>query len=66
MEMTSLPASVVHLDRKGSLQKGKDADILIFDPEDIRENATYENPKQYGSGFRRIFVGGKEIKIPEN
>ena len=62
-KMTSMPASVVHLDRKGILKKGMDADILVFSPDAVRENATYENPKQFGSGFSHIFIGGTEADL---
>jgi len=62
-KMTSMPASVVHLNRKGILKKGMDADILVFSPDAVRENATYENPKQFGSGFSHIFIGGTEADL---
>lgn len=47
--------------RKGRLQPGADADIAIFDPATIRDNATYQNPAQYSSGMRYVLVHGQLV-----
>lgn len=57
-KMTSNPAKALRLKGKGLLQVGFDADILIFDPAQVRENATYETPDRFSSGFD-VIVGGK-------
>jgi len=43
---------------KGRIQVGADADITVFDPETVIDNATFEKPMQYSSGFHHVLVGG--------
>ena len=56
--MTSLPASNLNLDRRGSLKPGWYADVVVFDPEEIRDHATFEDAKQYASGMMHVIVNG--------
>jgi N-acyl-D-aspartate/D-glutamate deacylase len=58
-KMTSLPASFLQLKDRGILQKGYKADIAIFDPETIREHATYADARQYSTGVEYVIVNGK-------
>ncbi len=58
-KMTSLPASFLQLKDRGILKKGYKADIAIFDPETIREHATYADARQYNSGTEYVIVNGK-------
>jgi len=44
--------------RKGRLEVGADADIVVFDAATVTDEATYEDPAQYSSGFRHVFVNG--------
>jgi len=44
--------------RKGRLSAGADADIVVFDPERVRERATYQNPAAYSEGFDYVLVNG--------
>ena len=57
--MTSLPASRLGLKNRGELKKGYFADINIFKPEEIKENATYVNPHQYSTGMKYVLVNGQ-------
>lgn len=56
--MTSLPASNLNLNRRGALKPGWYADIVVFDPKEIRDHATFEDAKQYASGIMHVFVNG--------
>jgi len=47
--------------RKGRLQVGMDADVVVFDLDRIKANATYENPRMPSSGMRYVMVGGQFI-----
>jgi dihydroorotase-like cyclic amidohydrolase len=63
-KMTILPARKLEavapaMARKGRLQVGADADIDVFDPATVKDNATYDNPHQFSSGYRFILVGGQ-------
>jgi hypothetical protein len=44
--------------RKGRIQEGADADIVVFDPKTIADRATYQSPMQESTGMRFVVVGG--------
>ena len=58
-KMTSLPASFLQLKDRGLLIKGYKADIAIFDPEAVRDNATPSDARQYSTGTEYVIVNGK-------
>ncbi|OGI27617.1 MAG: hypothetical protein A2359_04820 [Candidatus Moranbacteria bacterium RIFOXYB1_FULL_43_19] len=58
-KITSLPAKKFGLEGRGILEKGKIADITIFDPKIISDKATAENPYQYSEGIEQVIVNGK-------
>jgi N-acyl-D-amino-acid deacylase len=57
--MTSLPAQRERLQQRGLLKEGYFADITIFDPATIRDNATYAKPAQLSEGVKYVFVNGQ-------
>jgi len=57
--MTSYAADILQLKDRGVLQVGKKADILIFDPKNVKATATYVNPHQLAQGFDMVLVNGK-------
>ncbi|MCC9167296.1 N-acyl-D-amino-acid deacylase family protein [Pontibacter harenae] len=61
-KMTGLPAQTIGITDRGIIKAGAKADILIFDPAEIRENATYENPQQLASGFQFVILNGRIAK----
>ncbi len=58
-KLTSLPADNLKIARRGRLQVGHYADVVVFDAATIRDLATYENPHQYAEGVRHVFVNGQ-------
>jgi N-acyl-D-aspartate/D-glutamate deacylase len=44
--------------RKGRIQEGADADIVVFDPATITDRATYERPRERSVGMRYVVVNG--------
>jgi N-acyl-D-amino-acid deacylase len=56
---SGLPADILHLPQRGYLKAGYFADVVVFDPETFRDKATYDNPHQYATGVRYLFVNGK-------
>lgn len=58
-KMTGRPAKVLRLKGKGLLQKGMDADLCIFDPANVKDNATYTDPTRPSSGFDYVIVNGE-------
>jgi len=57
--MTSLPASNLKLEGRGSLEPGSFADVVIFDPQKIQDHANYDNPHQYSTGVSHVFFNGQ-------
>jgi len=60
-KMTSLPASRLSLKDRGLLHPGMKADIVVFDPATIADRATFQQPHQYASGVKHVFVNGKPV-----
>lgn len=60
-KMTSLNAAKVGLKDRGVLRPGGFADITVFDPETIIDNAKYTEPFQYNEGIRFVFVNGQLV-----
>ena len=58
-KMTSLPASKIGIFDRGVLKQELWADIVVFDPEEIADQATFEAPHQYPVGIAYIMVNGK-------
>jgi len=58
-KMTGLTAHKYHLKDRGLLAPGAIADLTVFDPVTIKDNATYQNPKQPSSGMELVVVNGK-------
>ena len=58
-KMTSLPAHALRMKDRGLLVRGYKADITIFDPETIRDNATYADSRKYSTGTEYVIVNGK-------
>ena len=56
--MSGLPAGTLELDRRGQLQPGWFADVVVFDADDFVDTATYEDPHSYAVGMRHVFVNG--------
>ena len=57
-KMTSAPAQRLGLQDRGILRDGMKADVVVFDPDTIRANATFEVPKQYPDGISHVIVNG--------
>jgi N-acyl-D-aspartate/D-glutamate deacylase len=57
---SGLPADILGLKDRGYLRKDCYADIVVFDPKTIRDNATYEKPFEHSSGITWVLVNGKE------
>ena len=65
-KMTLLPAQRLEsiapqMKRKGRVQEGADADLVLFDPETVRDRATYTDSMQYAAGIRHVLVGGEFV-----
>jgi N-acyl-D-aspartate/D-glutamate deacylase len=61
-KITSLPANILGLNDRGLIKEGFWADIVVFNPDTVKSNATYENPFEFPSGIPYVFVNGKLAK----
>lgn len=59
--MTSLAAQRFQLNDRGLLREGYAADIVIFDPQQVIDRATYDNPHQFPAGISDVLVNGQLV-----
>jgi len=57
-KMTSLPAECFRLPKRGRIQKGYKADLVVFDPATVCDKATYAAPHQLAEGIEHVIVNG--------
>ncbi len=60
-KFTALPAQRMRLADRGVLKAGMWADVVVFDPETIRDLATFENPNQLSQGMDYVLVNGVPV-----
>jgi N-acyl-D-amino-acid deacylase len=60
-KMTSANAAKVHVYDRGLLRPGMAADVSVFDPTKIIDNATFEKPHQYATGVEYVVVNGSLV-----
>ncbi|HRV06097.1 MAG TPA: D-aminoacylase [Candidatus Saccharicenans sp.] len=60
-KMTSLPAQTLRLVDRGLIKTGFFADVVIFNPEEVKDLATFTHPHQYSRGIISVIVNGQEV-----
>lgn len=60
-KMTSMPARWLGRTDMGVLAEGMRADVAVFDPDEIRDLATYTDPHQYSVGITDLLVNGVPV-----
>jgi len=60
-KLTSLPAENLSIRRRGRLDPGYFADVVVFDPNTIADHATFAEPHQYATGVRYVLVNGEVV-----
>jgi N-acyl-D-amino-acid deacylase len=60
-KMSGLPASRLGMKERGVLAKGSSADIVVFDPLQIRDNSTPQDPFAVSAGLKYVFVNGTMV-----
>jgi N-acyl-D-amino-acid deacylase len=60
-KFSSLPAQRMHLADRGVLKAGMWADIVVFNPDSVRDLATFEKPNQLSGGMRWVLVNGVPV-----
>lgn len=61
-KMTGMSAARIGLVDRGLLKVGLRADITMFDPQTVRDTATFEQPKQFPEGLPYVLVNGRVVK----
>src|SRR5438094_6131627 len=59
--LSAFPATNLGLDHRGMLKEGMFADVVAFDPATITDHATFEEPHQYATGVKHVFVNGVQV-----
>ncbi|HIG30894.1 MAG TPA: D-aminoacylase [Verrucomicrobiales bacterium] len=62
--MTFLPATVFGIRNRGVIRVGLPADLVVFDPGLVADQATFTEPHHYATGFRMVMVNG--VPVVEN
>ena len=60
-KFSALAAQRMRLTDRGVLKQGMWADIVVFDPATIHDNATFEKPNQLSEGMRYVLVNGVPV-----
>jgi N-acyl-D-amino-acid deacylase len=60
-KMSSLPANSFRLKERGLLREGNWADLVVFDPEQVNDPATYNDPHHYATGIPHVLVNGVPV-----
>jgi N-acyl-D-amino-acid deacylase len=59
--MTGVPASVFGLENRGVIREGAFADLVVFDPERVIDQADFTDPKQPSIGIELVLVNGRPV-----
>ena len=59
VKITSLPAEIYQIAERGMIKEGYFADIVVLDYEEVKDNATFNNPFVKPSGIDYVIVNGK-------
>lgn len=60
-KLSSLPAEILQLPKRGRIEEGYAADLLVFDPESFRDTATFTEPLSYSVGLDYVLVNGVPV-----
>jgi N-acyl-D-aspartate/D-glutamate deacylase len=69
-KMTSMPADQIRQPNRGRIAAHAHADLIVFDEDKLKDNATYSDSKQYATGIEQMLINGvfviKDSKLTNN
>jgi len=60
-KMTGLPAQILGLEKRGVIEKGYFADLVLFNPGTISDFADYKTPRLLSKGVEWLFINGTPV-----
>jgi len=61
LKSSSLPASTFQIPQRGVIQEGYYADLILFKPEEVRDEANFQEPEKLAKGMHYVIVNGKIV-----
>jgi N-acyl-D-amino-acid deacylase len=60
-KMTSLAATNLGIKKRGLIKPGYFADLVLFNPQTVKDNATIQNPQEVSTGIEKVWVNGVSV-----
>jgi len=60
-KMTGMPAARLRLRDRGRVHEGYAADLVVFDPATVKDEATFADPHRYPTGISHVIVNGDVV-----
>ena len=60
-KVSSLPADIFNIEKRGKLTKGHFADMVLLDPEEFSSSANFQNPHQTAKGVKELWINGESV-----
>ena len=60
-KMSGLPASRLKLKDRGEIKQGAFADLVLFNPDTVKDNSTFAEPFKIATGIEKVFVNGQTV-----
>ena len=60
-KMTSMPADQAGIRDRGRIARGKKADLVLFNANEVQDQATFENSHQFATGIEHVLVNGESV-----
>ncbi|MDE0609208.1 MAG: D-aminoacylase [Anaerolineaceae bacterium] len=60
-KLSGFPAQNLKLRGRGLLRPGYFADVVVFDPAQVQDHATPQDPHRYATGMQQVFVNGRQV-----
>jgi len=62
-KMSGMPKDTIGIKNRGIIAEKNIADLMVFDPLNLNDKATYDNPWQYAEGVTHVFINGSAVLL---